>query len=195
MKACGVLALVVATGISGCGYQLSGTNVTLPADVHSVAIGAFDNRSREFGLDKTLAFALEREFHRRGILSVAEAPDQGDALLSGVIKRFHVRPVAFNQQDEAIQYEAEIVLDLVLQRQSDGTVLWKASSLQEIQDYSVQAGVVVPSSSQFQQGTLNPNDINNLTQIQLAETEKRLAIQRLVAEVVRDVHDRIVEDF
>src|SRR5262249_19941764 len=129
MKVCGVLFLVVATGISGCGYQLSGTNVTLPSDVHTVAIGPFDNRSREFGLEKTLAFAREREFHRRGILTVAENPDQGDALLSGVIKRFHVRPVAFNSQDEAIQYEAEIVLDLILQRQSDGSVLWKASSL------------------------------------------------------------------
>jgi len=33
------------------------------------------------------------------------------------------------------------------------------------------------------------------TDIQLAETEKRLAIDRLVESIVSDVHDRILDDF
>jgi outer membrane lipopolysaccharide assembly protein LptE/RlpB len=190
-----LLIVLALAGVPGCGYHLMGTQITLPPDVHSVSVTPFDNRSREFGLEKTLAFALEREFHRRGILTVVETPGKGDAVLSGVIRRFRVRPVAFNSVDQAIQYEAELVLDVELRRQSDNTVIWQTDNLQEIEDYSVNASVVVPSSSQFQRGTLNPNDINNLTNIQLAETEKQLAIQRIVAEVVRDVHDRIVEDF
>ena len=34
-----------------------------------------------------------------------------------------------------------------------------------------------------------------LSDIQLAETEKRLAIDRMVRAIVRDVHDRILDDF
>jgi hypothetical protein len=54
---------------------------------------------------------------------------------------------------------------------------------------------VITSSSQFQRGTVNPADLNAMTNIQLAESEKRLAIDRLIATVVRDAHDRMLEDF
>jgi hypothetical protein len=74
-------------------------------------------------------------------------------------------------------------------------ILWKASGLQAIEEYSVVQALVVPSSSQFQKGTLDLDDLAKLTDIQLAETEKRLAIDRLVGTLVTDVHDRILDDF
>ena len=88
-----------------------------------------------------------------------------------------------------------MTVDLSLRRRSDGEVLWEASGLRELEDYSVAAGIVVPSTSQFQRGTLAVGDLRRLTDIQLAETEKRLAIDRLVRTLVRDVHDRILDDF
>jgi hypothetical protein len=86
-------------------------------------------------------------------------------------------------------------LDVVLTRQSDGTVLWKGSRMEAIEDFSVNRDTVVPSSSQFQQGTLNFSDLSDLTDIQLAETEKHAAIERIVRSLARDVHDRILDDF
>jgi len=83
----------------------------------------------------------------------------------------------------------------VLTRQSDGSVLWKGSNVQQVEDYSVNQQTVVPSSSQFQQGTLDFSDLADLTDIQLAETEKHLAIERMVRAIARDVHDRILDDF
>jgi hypothetical protein len=59
----------------------------------------------------------------------------------------------------------------------------------------VSEAIVVPGSSQFQRGTLDLDDLAKLTDIQLAETEKRLAIDRLVESIVSDVHDRILDDF
>ena len=64
-----------------------------------------------------------------------------------------------------------------------------------IEDYVVAQSVVVPSSSQFQRGTLDLEDLDALTDIQLAETEKRLAIDRLVGAIVTDLHDRLLDDF
>jgi hypothetical protein len=163
--------------------------------VHSVSVGPFTNESREFGLDRTLRFAFEKEFFRRGVLKVAEDPASGEAILAGTIRAFSSYPVAFDTDDEAVRYEAELRIDVTLQRQSDGEILWKASGLQAIEEYSVVQALVVPSSSQFQKGTLDLQDLAKLTDIQLAETEKRLAIDRLVGTIVTDVHDRILDDF
>ena len=190
-----ILAFLSAASSAHCGYHLIGTQTTLPAGVRSVSIGAIENRSREFGLDKTLAFALEREVYLRGVVRLEEQPNAGDAVLSGTIRTFRTRPVAFDARDEAIEYEAELIVDLELRRQSDGEVLWEAPGLQELEDYRVRVNIVVPSSSQFQRGTLNLEDLRQLTDIQLAETEKHLAIERLIRSVVRDAHDRMLEDF
>lgn len=190
-----IVAVLVAAGTTGCGYRFMGVASQPPGGIRSIAVGTFENRSREFGLGEALADAFEREFFRRGTLRLEEREEQGDAVLTGIIRRFSSRPVAYDANDQAMQYEAEIVLDLTLRRRSDGAILWQAEDLEEVEDYSVASRIVVPSTAQFQQGTLAVQDIGRLTDIQLAETSKRVAIQRLVGAVVRDVHDRILEDF
>jgi len=191
-SAAGLIGLAFA---AGCGYQLAGTRIRAPGEVRSVSVGQFENHSREYGLDRKIAFALEREFFRRGQLRLEEEPTSGEALLTGTIRHFTTHPVAFDADDEALQYEAELKVDVVLTRRSDGEVLWKASGLEAIEEYSVAQTIVVPGSSQFQRGTLDLDDLAKLTDIQLAETEKRLAIDRLVVTIVTDVHDRILDDF
>jgi len=190
-----LLLALFALVFPACGYQLAGTQLRLPEGVHSVYVGSFENRSREFGLDRQVAFAFEREFHRRGVFRVEENPEAGDSVLTGTIRSFAARPVAFDAEDEALVYEAELTLDVALRRRDDDAALWEVSGLQEVEDYSVAAAIMVPSTSQFQRGTLSVGDLQRLTDIQLAETEKRLAIERLVRSLVRDVHDRILDDF
>jgi hypothetical protein len=181
--------------LSGCGYRLKGTYIRLPEGVRTVTIGEIDNKSREFGLEKNLAFAFEREVYARGVLRLVEASAAADAVLTGTIRRFSANPVAFDAQDEAIQYEADLVVALKLRRESDGAILWQTNELQAFDEYSVRASTVITSSSQFQRGTVNRADLDAMTNIQLAESEKRLAIDRLIATVVRDAHDRMLEDF
>lgn len=181
--------------LAGCGYNLAGTNTSLPPDVHTISVGKIDNRSREFGLEKSLGFAFEREILRRGLVRVVNDPGAGDAVLSGTIRRFDTYPVSFDANDEALQYEATLVLDLTLRRQKDGQVLWEVRGLREVEEYSASANVVITSSSQFQRGQLDAADLAKLSDIQLAETEKSLAIERLLTEAVRDAYDQIVEGF
>jgi hypothetical protein len=181
--------------LGGCGYTLAGQQLNVPGDIHSVAVGEFRNESRQEGLGKVLAFAVEREFYEHGTLAVRDHPTESDGVISGTIREFKTRPVAFDADDEALEYEAKLTLDVVLTRQSDGAVLWKGRRMQAIEDYSVSRQTVVPSSSQFQQGTLDFANLADLTDIQLAETEKQRAIQRMVRSIARDVHDRILDDF
>jgi lipopolysaccharide assembly LptE-like protein len=183
--------------LTGCGYHLAGEKSGLPDDVHSLSVGTIANRSREHGLEKTLAFALEREIHERGRFRMEEDPGGGDAVLSGTIRDVIVRPVAFDSNDIAVQYEMALVVDLTLTRQRDGRVLWRVRALRESDEYSASANVVVTSSSQFQQDTLDAPNIQNpqFSHIQLAETDRRQAIARLLRQAVRDVYNQMVEDF
>jgi len=183
--------------LSGCGYHLVGESVGLPEDVHSLSVGTLTNRSREHGLEKTLAFAMEREIHERGHFRMEEDAAGGDAVISGTIRDVHVVPVAFDSNDQAVQYEIDMTVDLVLTRQRDGKVLWKVRGLRETDEYSASSAVVVTSSSQFQQATLDATNIQNpqLTQIQLAETERRTAIARLLRQTARDIYNQMVENF
>lgn len=188
------LALLGALA-SGCGYALIGQQTKVPGNITSVAVGEFRNESYQEGLSKTLAFAVEREFYEHGALTLRETPAEGEGVISGTIREFKTRPVAFNSSDEALEYEAKLVLDVVLTRQSDGAILWRGKRMIAIEDYAVSRETVVPSSSQFQQGTLDFANLAQLSDIQLAETEKQRAIQRMVRSIARDVHDRILDDF
>jgi hypothetical protein len=197
----------VALLLTGCGYHLAGEHFGLPEDIRSVRIGAIENRSHEHGLEKSLAFALEREVHIRQRLRLETDPGAGDAVLGGRIRSVQVRPVAFNADDQATRYEMVLVVDLALKRQSDGQVLWHVSGWREESEYATAAGVVVTSSSQFQQGTLDSANLRNpqlspqfaqnqqSTSIQLAESERRSALGRLMTQAARDIYNQMVENF
>lgn len=190
-------ALLLTLALAGCGYHLAGEQLGLPDDVHSLSVGTLVNRSREHGLEKNLAFALEREIHERGHFRMSEDPGGGDAVLSGTIRDLQIRPVAFDANDEALQYEIDVILDLTLTRKDDGHVLWRVVGLQESEEYSANSRVIVTSSSQFQRDTLDAGAVQSpeFTHVQLAETERRRAIARLLSQAVRDVYNQMVENF
>ncbi len=181
--------------VSGCGYQLVGRHGVVPGGIASLNVGLFENHSREYDLDEKLALALEREFYRRGAIRLEEGADGAEAELKGAIRSFRTRPVAFDAFDEALQYEIELTVDALVERRSDGEVLWRGSGIYAVDTYSVRTDTVVPSSSRFQRDKLTFSALDDLTPIQLAETERRRAIDRMLQSVVRDVHDRMLDDF
>lgn len=191
------LVLVGFAGLwgTGCGYQLVGRQGVVPGGVDSVFVGRFENHSREYDLDEKLGLALEREFYRRGVVRLEEDPDRSEAEVRGVIRSFRSRPVTFDATDEALQYEIELTVDAVVERRRDGKVLWRGAGIYAVDTYSVRSDTVVPSSSRFQRDRLQFGALDDLTPIQLAETERRRTIERMLQSIVRDIHDRMMDDF
>ncbi|MFN8626348.1 MAG: LPS assembly lipoprotein LptE [Candidatus Binatia bacterium] len=189
--------LLALVALSGCGYHFAGEQRGLPDDIHSLSVGTVVNHSQEYGLEKTLAFTFEREIHERGHFQMVEDPGGGDAVLTGSIRDVRVRPVAFDANDQAVQYEMTVILELTLTRHSDGQVLWHVHDLRELDEYSVSSSVVVTSSSKFQRETLNASDVQNprFSHIQLGETERRRALTRLLKQAARDAYNQMVEAF
>jgi len=201
----GFKILAAAMVLSGCGYHFHGTQPTLPSDIRTLGVGSIDNKSLEHGLEKQLAFAFEREVFVRRHYTLAKSAGGADALLAGTIREVSRRPVAFDEDDQAVLYEVLIRLDLSLTRQRDNKVLWSVRDLRELDEYSTSPNVIVTSSPEFQRGTLDVKNLQRdnddipddkqISTIQLAEVERRRAMDRLLQRAVRDVYDRMIEGF
>ncbi len=192
---------------NACGYHLAGTQVQLPADIRSVAVGEIENATAEHGWEKMLSFAFEREITWRRQLRWEPDPLRGDAVISGRVRSVSVKPVAFNSRDQAVQYQVSAVVDLTLSRRDNGDVLWQSEGLRVVGEYVTNANVIVTSAAAFQ---LQPLDAANLRDpqwnpqsavdreaihVQLAEGEKRQLLERLAQQLARDAYNAMIEDF
>jgi outer membrane lipopolysaccharide assembly protein LptE/RlpB len=199
------LLLVIAFTSAGCGYHFHGTQPTLPSDIRTLAVGSIENKSRERGLEKQLAFAFEREVFTRRHYRVAQSRGGADAVLNGTIREVTRRPIAFDDDDQAVQYEVRLRLDFTLTRQRDGKTLWSVRDMREFDEYTANADVILTSSPEFQLGRLDKKNLDveddtipdsmQITTIQLAEHERQRAMDRLLQRAVRDVYDRMIEGF
>ena len=187
-------AFLLALSLSACGYQFAGAVTRLPPEIHTISLGPIQNTTREVGLEKALLESLEDEVTSRGRLEVVPA-GQGDVALTGILRAYTTRPVAFSGRDEALQYQASVIVDLDLRRRDSGKLLWRVRGMREVQDYGAVSGVVVTSSSQFQKSTLSSSDLGRFTDIQLSEGQKREANERLLETLTRSIYNQMMEDF
>jgi hypothetical protein len=191
----GFVTVAMALGwLAGCGYQFAGTGNRLPSDIRTVSLGPIQNSTREVGIEKQLLEALEDEVTSHGRLKVVPA-GEGDAQMTGIVRYYVSRPVSFNSNDEALQYQATVAVDLDLRRRDNGKLLWKTVSQRETQDYSAVPDTVVTSSSQFQRSAVSTKAIPQFTDIQLSESTRREANERLIEQLAREVYNSMMEDF
>ena len=191
-----VAAMIGSLGaVGGCGYGFTGAARTFAPEVRSVGVEALANETREHGIEKRLALAIEREFAIRGPLRVATVPGEGDLVLTGTVRDATDRPVAFNRDDEVLIYQTMLALDFELRRRTTGEIIWRVEDMRSFEDYATVGSVVVTTSSDFRRSTLDAQDLGNFTDIQLAESRRRYALDRLIAEIARDVYEQIMEDF
>lgn len=181
--------------LPGCGYHFSGGGRSFAPELHTMSVALLANETREIGIEKRIAFAIEREFGMRGPLRIAAAATEGDLVLSGTVRDAEDRPVAFNRKDEVLVYQSTLALDLELRRRDTGELLWQVHGLRGTSDYETIASVIVTTSSDFRSSTLNAEDLGGFTEIQLAESRRRHAIQQIIANLARDVYEQIMDDF
>jgi len=176
---------------SGCGYHLAGAR-SLPQGVQRVSFATFENETLEDGVEKEFQWALEREFRNHAGITVAE---DGEGIVNVVLRRLDLRPISFDRRDQVLEYEVAIIFDISLTHRDSGQTLWQASNVRVTSDYSAIPQVVVTTSPEFQRGTLNPEDLQGLTDVQFSETQRRMAMERLFTAAAREVYFRLGDDF
>lgn len=175
----------------GCGYRFA-VRPTLPQGIRSISFAEFQNETLEVGIEKELQWALEREFRTRGGIAVV---DRGEGIVSATLHRLDLRPLSFDRRDQVLEYEIALLFDIALTHRDTGQVLWQANNVRVAEDYSAVPQVLVTTSPQFFQGTLNPEDLAGLTDIQFSEAQRRLALERLFLEAAREIYVRLGDNF
>ena len=188
---CALLLLAMAQ----CGYHFPGEG-TLPGGATSLHVAKFENRTRDAGLENYLLEAIQTEIARRGQFSIE--PDRSAAQLSleGSILSIEKRPVAFSSSDEALQYQTYVTVSAVLRDTRTNKAVWRISALREGESYGATSSTVVTDSPDFLTGsTLNPQDIQQLSDVQLSESQERDALDRVFQNTSRDLYNAMVENF
>jgi len=88
-----------------------------------------------------------------------------------------------------------LVIDMSLRRRVPDELLWRTQGARLSELHSGSRGAVVTSSSDFKTGTLNPGDVRQFTDIQLTETLRQEARERLAEKFARELHQRLMEMF
>lgn len=122
------LALVVAlaTTIGGCGYGLVGRTSSLPPDIVNIFISPLQNRTLRQQVDQILTQAITEEFLRKPKFSVVNSAFEADAILSGSVTAFRVRPVLFSADEgRASEYEITVTAAMYFNRTDNEEILWQ----------------------------------------------------------------------
>jgi len=80
-----ILAIHLATFLAGCGYHVGGRGTALPANLHTIAIPAFVNKTPRYRIEQRLTEAVVREFLARTSYHTVPDPSGADAVLHGEV--------------------------------------------------------------------------------------------------------------
>jgi Lipopolysaccharide-assembly len=126
-----VLSLMIGS-VPGCGYTLVGSTAMTSKRRMSLAVTPFLNHTREPGLESHLTTALRQAIMRSQAFALATATTASQRV-EGTIRRFRIYPLAFDENDNALQYrlEADVLVRLIDSNASGPTLEQEVSAWAE----------------------------------------------------------------
>ena len=124
--------------VTGCGYHTAGHVVTIPENVHTIAIPAFTNVSQTYRMEQMLTAAVVHEFTLRTHYRIAYDPAQGaDATLRGTVLGTSVVPTTYDSQTgRANTVQIAVAMSVTL-TDSHGKILYQNPSYLFRDNYEV----------------------------------------------------------
>jgi len=172
MRKTSAALLSVLACATGCGYHVSGRSDIMPQTIHTIAIGAFANRSIQYKLAQRLPADITREFIERTRYKVVTDPKTADAVLDGAVLNFVSYPIVTDQSTgRATVVQCSAYLRITLTERATGKVLFTRPSLEARERYEI---------------SVDP---------QAYFDESGAGMERLARDVARDVVTSILEKF
>ena len=164
---CSLLAL------AACGYKPVGGRDAFGPDVHSIELVAFDNRTREPGLEQMVADAMAEEFERRGWLrpELQGEVANPDLVMHGVLSSAQVRSSSYSAGGFALEESIDVVFDVNVHRAASGEVLYSHPDFRVHEVFLSSADPQVYASN------------------------KEQALRRVSSEIAERVHDELFQRF
>jgi hypothetical protein len=162
---------VVSMACAGCGYHRARLDNPLLAHVKTIAIPYFKNKTFEPEAEKIFTNAFMNEFIESRKLQMA-GPNDADVILYGTVRSLKQSSLAYSSDDKALEYIIQMVVDLQLEERTTGKVLWKRKGMRHGEDFPVFSD-----------------------DVQASEASKRIALQKIAADLAERVHDSMMMGF
>ncbi len=140
-----VLALTGLTAIlcGGCGYTLAGRASNLPEDVRRIYVETLENETPRAEVEQILTQAISDELVTRRRFNIVNSAGDADAILRGKVLSFSVRPLTFDDDGLATNFEIAITAEMIFRRHptldgEEGEVLWSNSRYVFREDYPLE---------------------------------------------------------
>lgn len=135
-------ALLLLTGVTGCGYHAVGAATHIPANVRTLAVPIFQSRVQAYRTETVFTQAVVRELNTRTKYRVLTSTGDGtftgadaDAILRGTILSQTVAPLTYDPNSgQTSSYLVTVTAKVVLTAH-DGTVLYRNDAFAWRQQY------------------------------------------------------------
>ena len=139
--------LVFVLPLSGCGYALVGSGSSLPANVRTVSIPLFENKTGEPNLDTIVTRVVKEKFIEDGRLKVLDGA-MADSVLRGVIESYSLKPLAYDESNNVTEYMVRMTIYITHTAGRSGKIL-KRQRLNTNWRYAVDPSITVAESQRL----------------------------------------------
>ena len=189
-----VALLGVLLVASGCGYHFASAGSGLPQDAKTIYVARFSNTSRFTGYNDQFMRYMKDQIAEHKRLQLVDEPAQADLVLTGQILRVETTPAGFNGVSEASIYQQYMVVRAQLEDRHTDKVLW-ANVLSSIDQFPTVSSTVVTTSPEFLQQNLRSQDIANLPDIQVAQTQQAASSTQMMTRMAQSIYSAMSEGF
>jgi lipopolysaccharide assembly LptE-like protein len=180
---------------AGCGYHFTSSGAGLPSQAKTLYVEKFSNHTRYTGINDELMRYLKDEIANRKRLDLVDSPDDADLVLKGEVYTIETRPLASNAVGEPIVYTEAIKVTAMLSDNRAHKVIWSSKNIGTTQNAPSVASAVVTTSPIFLQQNLRAQDIGNLPDIQLAQTQRAATRQYSMEQLAQNLYVSMSEGF
>ena len=135
-----LLAVLVCTAFSGCGYTLAGRGSFLPDYIETVAIPMFGNNTAIFEVEQLLTQEVRTAFISRGSYRVQTEEAGADATLSGTITDIRIAPASFSADQQASRYVFTLRASIEFRDLTTDEIVWDDPQMVFSDEYEVASG-------------------------------------------------------
>lgn len=125
-------------GAANCGYGLSGLGKQVPANIKTVVIPDFENKTTRIEAEQFVTFAIKDEFIRRSELQLAANRANADAILEGKILAFDVTPISMTGDASANLYRVTITLSVRFINLQDNEIIFEDEGIVFTDNYNIE---------------------------------------------------------
>lgn len=169
----GRIAAVASLLLCACGYRALDGRGAFGENVKTIELRAFENESREPGLEQLIGDAMVEEFERRAWLApeLQGATPSPDLVMRGIVHSASVHSTSYSSGALALEERIDVRFDVEVRRGGSGELVYQHPSFQITEVFLSSA---------------DPN---------VYASNKEQALRRLSSAVAERVHDELFERF